>query len=206
MNELQLKAPEIKEELQAAFLEIQQPRSNYALKHFVVGDHHGVSTREYSQLVEELRRAHSEIKRSLIGKQKVEIERQAMLDKGDKISMLDAELKTIELEDLQAYILGKLREFACLYSLWEKYPKYTHEQLEAGEAEYWRIRLTAQAARDLAAHRTGISVSNQHGLERAQLCQLPAYNPNLLGPGSALQQPQLSGTTEPAKLTTKIVF
>lgn len=186
--------PEVSNDLLEAFIEIQQPRSNFALENFVVGDCNGSPTREYSQIVEELRRAYGSIKRGLLEQQKLELERQRLLEEQDPIKNIEAEIKNLDIEEVQAAIVGKLREFDCLYKLWKKYPKYTHQQLEDGELDYWTTRLQTQAARDLIAARIGISVSSQHGMERAKLTPVPKLHD--LIPPVALKPPELNKEPE----------
>jgi hypothetical protein len=173
MNAIEIKVPDISTELQAAFLEIQQPRSDYALEHFVVGDNFGSKTREYMQIVEELRRAHSSIKRGLLERKKLEIERGNLREKGDEISKIEADMKDIDIDEVLAGLIGKIREFNCLVALWGKYPKFTHKELQDSEVEYWATNLRVQASRDLIERRTGISVRAQHGMERAGLAPQP---------------------------------
>lgn len=159
------------EELKDAFLVIQQPRTDFALTHFVVGEY-DTPERQYMQVVEELRRAYQMIKISMLEKKKLQIEIKKLKASKDEISKLDAQIKEVHEEDLDATILGKLREFHCLYAIFNKFKKYTREELDKAEANYWKIRLTRQAAEDVMAH-GNIGAGNIEALREIGIIQPP---------------------------------
>ena len=158
-------------ELKNAFMEIQQPRTDFALKNFVVGEYE-TPERQYMQVTEELRRAYQMIKISMLEKEKIKLEIEELRESGNQKDEIEAQIKEVHLEDLDASILGKLREFDCLYAIFSSFPKFTHEQLEKAEENYWRIRLSRQAAEDLASHGR-IGVGNTEALRQIGMITPP---------------------------------
>lgn len=138
-------------ELKDAFLEIQQARPDYSLEHFVVGQH-DTEPQQYAQCVLELQIKYDNIRRALLGKKKINIEIRDLEAKGDEVSLIDAEVKKIDLEEQERAMLGAWREFQALYRIWRGFPKqYTRQELNDAQEEYWIKRLTRQANQDLLA-------------------------------------------------------
>ena len=162
--------------LRTAFLEIQQPRSNFALEHFVKGLH-DLPERQYEQVVEELRRAYNMIKGLLLDKERVTLEQAKLVadakTTNDRLIEISAEKKSIELDDIEAALYGKLREFDCLYMMWEAMPKYTRADIEKAEPEYWKMRLTRQSGEERMAHQLGVGRGNLDALWQAGMISAP---------------------------------
>ena len=69
-----------------------------------------------------------------------------MLDTGDEIDALDAEIQTIGLNQSRLALLGMQRELEDLLEIWNLFEqKYTYEEIEADQPEYWNLRLNRQA-------------------------------------------------------------
>lgn len=154
------------EELKDAIHQIQQPRSNYALQHFVVGEKDTEPMR-YSQCLLELQVKHGVIRRAIISQKKLVIERERLLEDADPIKQLEAEEKQIDIEETKLAMTGAVREFECLYRIFKAFPKqYTHEELQAAQDEYWQARLIRQAEQDIAASGR-IGVGNLDALRMA---------------------------------------
>lgn len=149
--------------MQDAFAAIQQPRSDYAIQNFVVGQH-DTDTRKYSQCVIELQVKYGAIRRALLTERKLQIEIKKLLDSGDEIQQIEAEEKQIDLDETRLAMQGAFREFECLYAIFRSFPKqFSHEELQAGEVEYWHKRLNRQAAQELLAGGR-VGVGNQEAL------------------------------------------
>jgi len=174
MNELDVKrVGEMAAKLKDAFLAIQQPRSDFALEHFVMQDH-DTAERQYAQVVEELRRAYSFIRTLLLDRERLEIEISRLSNSGDRLTQIDAEKKGIELEDIQATLVGKLREFNCLFKLWETFPtKFTADDINKAEPEYWMKRLSRQSALDRLSAMNGVRAGNIDALRQAGIIPTP---------------------------------
>lgn len=138
------------ERLESEITEFQQPRSDFALRHFVVGQH-DLPGRQRLQAIMELQVKMFAMKRSLIEREKLtlEIERwKRKLTDNDDLMARRAELgikeKELDLAELDLALLGAAREAETLYRILSTMPKYTREQVEAEESEYWMRRLTRQ--------------------------------------------------------------
>lgn len=137
-------------ELESAFLEIQMPRTEYAIKHFVVGQH-DTSEQQYLQCVLEMQIKYDNIRRAQLNKKKVLLKIANLEKENTEESLIDAELAKIDLQEQDRALLGALREFKVLYDIYEASPKYTREQIDQGQPEYWRRRLTRQAEQEQGA-------------------------------------------------------
>ena len=136
-------------EMESAFLEIQQPRSAFVLEKFVVGQHDTLQT-QYSQCVLELQVKYDNIRRAKLNKKKLMLKMEEHLKKGTEIDLIDADLLKIDIEEQDRAMLGALREFEALYRIWQAFPKkYTREELDANQPEYWEKRLTRQSQQDM---------------------------------------------------------
>ena len=148
-------------ELFAAFTKVSQPRSNYQIEKFVVGEHL-TPERQYMQAVLELQRKTSAIRRAVIELKKLNAR---LLSESDEI---ERELIQVDIDDINFAIEGAAREFNTLHSIYKRYPEYTVEQLQDAEESYWIKRLATQAQIDLEA--TGaIGVGNLDALRQAGL-------------------------------------
>jgi hypothetical protein len=145
--------------------ELSQGRSNFALRHFVVGQHDLPGRQRQQAIIElqgmmfelanqadELRLAEldiEELQAGLKGKTGVEAERIKI-----KIGQ-----KERQIEQINIRLTGQLRECDTLYAMLQELPAYTKEQFEAEEAAYWSRRLPRQfnlAQRDAGGNLTAI--------------------------------------------------
>jgi hypothetical protein len=126
-----------------AISEIQQQRSRYQLINFVIGQHDTPEMRFY-QLMLELQDTNYKIGVAEIGLKKAAIEIARLLETGDEIDALDAEEKTLGLEQTRIVMQGALREQAILEDLFNNCQHYTRDEIEHAQPEYWQKRLTRQ--------------------------------------------------------------
>lgn len=150
-------------EMQADFDAIAMPRSAYVLENLVVKVHEH-ETIQWLHCVLEMRIKYNNIRRSQLQREIIreEINR---LDLNDTIEQLKADLKRIDLEELEHSELGYIREFMSLYQIYQTLPRFTREQIEEAQAEYWFSRLVKQSVQDIQA--TGrVSVGNIEALRQ----------------------------------------
>ncbi len=126
-----------------AIAEIQQPRSRFQLIHFVIGQHDTPEMRFY-QLCLELQDMGLKLRLAELGIRKTEIEIARLLETGDEIDAIDAEEKQVGLEQTQIVMRGAERELAILTDLFDESQKYTRDEIEHAQPEYWEKRLTRQ--------------------------------------------------------------
>lgn len=159
-------------ELSEAIRTIQQPRTNFQLEHFVVGQH-DTEPRRWWQTVLELSIKIQTLKRAAI--QRRQLQRKIKLLSNDDEGRDEAALLQLDLEEHDLAVLGAMRETEALYAIYKSFPRhYTREELDAAEAEYWQKRLTRQARQELIANGR-IGVGNLDCLEQIGNPVTPAF-------------------------------
>lgn len=146
----------IVEGLKEDFDAIAMSRSAYVLENLVVKVHEH-PTQQWLQCVLEMRIKYNSIRRHLVNRQKLQREIETLEDE------LDRELKRIDLDDLEWSLLSASREFMSLYQIYQTMPRFTREEIEQGQAEYWYNRLTKQAVQEVLANGR-VGVGNQDAL------------------------------------------
>lgn len=124
---------------------IQQSRSNFELDHFVLGQHDTIEM-AYYQTGLEIQDTVFKIKNAELEVQKLDIEISRLTSSGDEVDAIVAQQKGLVKAQTEIAMIGAKRELDHLLNLWNSFPvKYTREQIEAGQGEYWRARLERQA-------------------------------------------------------------
>jgi len=126
-----------------AIAEVQQPRSRFQLIHFVIGQHDTAEMRFY-QLCLELQDMGYKLRMAQIGVRKAEVEIRRLLETGDELDALEAEEKQVGLEQTHIVMRGAERELAILTDLFDESQKFTRDEIEHAQPEYWQKRLTRQ--------------------------------------------------------------
>ena len=126
-----------------AIAEVQQPRSRYQLIHFVIGQHDTAEMRFY-QLCLELQDMGYKLRAAELAVKKANIEIERLLATGDELDAIEAEEKQIGLEQTQIVMKGAQRELAILTDLFDESQKFTRDEIEHAQPEYWQKRLTRQ--------------------------------------------------------------
>lgn len=138
-------------ELRDAILAIQQPRTDFQLKHFVVGQH-DTEPRRWLQCVLELQIKIQNLKRALIEQRITQRKIGELRTEGTPDAIDRAELLEIDLEAHALAIVGAVRETQTLFAIFHSFERgFTNEELNAAEEDYWQKRLTRQAKHSLLA-------------------------------------------------------
>jgi len=138
------------EKLFGEIRELQQNRSNFALEKFVVGQH-DMPARQRKQVLDELLAMMMGLQQSVTAYEmaQIDIDELSEIETENKHEQKRNDIrlweKTREVKLIEMQIIGTLRECAFLYALLDRMPKYTREQFEQEEVEYWEKRLTRQA-------------------------------------------------------------
>ena len=165
MNKLEKIEKNMPGKLLKAFKEMPQARTDYTLRELVIGQHE-TTEQQYAHTILELRVAYNALRKAQIHFEKTNYEIEQLKNKDDKLSEFEWREKEIDKHEAECAVIGKMREFSCLYKIWQSFPKqYTRAEVNKNQPEYWRKRLTRQANQDLFA--TGrISVGNQDALRQ----------------------------------------
>lgn len=162
------------EELEQAFDAIQQPRPDYVLEKFVIGQH-DTEPQAYAQCVLEMQIKYDAIRRAILSKKKLLLQIADLDAKAatDAVASIDADMKRIDIEVQDRATLGAVREFEALHSIWQRFEqRYTRAEMNEAQEEYWIKRLTRQANMDIQA--TGrVGVGNQEALLQIGRSALP---------------------------------
>jgi predicted DNA-binding protein len=130
--------------------EMGQPRSNYVLDHFVIGQHSTPETQR-KQVLDELYALMFSIGDSHDDMRLAELEAQeyeGSLEKAtgiqaERLKVLAAKAKRKALA-LEIMIEGRIKEVEHLLAALDKLPKVSRAEFEAAQSHYWSVRLPAQ--------------------------------------------------------------
>ena len=133
------------DEIDKAIAEVQQPRSRFQLESFVLGQHATPEMRYY-QTVIELQDMIYKYKLAQIAVKKSEIKIAKLRATGDELDELKAQEVELGLVQTRFTMLGAERELAHLVDIWNGFEqKFTREEIEAAQPDYWEARLTNNA-------------------------------------------------------------
>jgi len=137
------------EEIQKAIAEVQQPRSRFQLEKFVLGQH-DTPEMKYYQVCIELQDMIFKLRMAEISQKKCEIKVLRFRESGDEIDELEAQELELGKEQTDLAISGAKREISHLADLWSGFEhKFTREEIEFAQPDYWKIRLTNTARTQL---------------------------------------------------------
>jgi hypothetical protein len=164
---------------------IQQPRSDFALEHFVVNQHDTLGHR-WSQAVLEFQIKAFNAERIAIDMRLKMLEIQDLVAKhvrGRAAEKRDLQIHKLQLDVAETNLvrLGNVREaetlFGIIRELEEKHGgPWTRQQLETEEPVYWAKRLARQAMLDLKAS-GGVGIGNMDAIRQATTALVEEFAP-----------------------------
>ena len=134
----------MREDIQLSLTEVQMPRTRYQLERFVIGAH-DTPEMQFVQVCREIEALYYTIKEVSLQIRKTEYEIQDLRDKGDRISLVEADIKELGLERTRLVAIGACREYDTLVAMYDEMPKFTRDQIDASQPDYWQARLERQA-------------------------------------------------------------
>ena len=163
----------IREEIEKAIMEGPSfGMSDFQIKTFNIGNH-VMKGRSYRQVLLELNDKFMALKKNEIGRKRIKIQI-SMLEKKiakekdkDKKELLqcDLEEKQLDIDNQSKLILDAMNACTTIYNEFKNLPKFTAEEFEKQEKEYWTRRIMRDAELDTIA--TGrISAGTASSLER----------------------------------------
>jgi hypothetical protein len=99
----------------------------------------------FVQVCRELEALHYTIAEVSLQVRKTEYEIEDLREKGDRISLIEAEIKELGLERTRLVAIGAVREYETLVAMFDEMPHFTREQIDASQPDYWQARLGRQA-------------------------------------------------------------
>jgi hypothetical protein len=133
------------DKINKAIAEVQQPRSRFQLERFVLGQH-ATPEMQYYQTVLELQDAIYKYKLAVINVKKSELKIARLRATGDELDELKAQEVELGLTQTAFAMVGAEREMNHLLEIFDTFThKYTREEIEAAQPDYWQARLTNNA-------------------------------------------------------------
>jgi hypothetical protein len=133
------------DEIEKAITEVQQPRSRFQIERFVIGQHQ-TPEMQYYQVCLELDGAIYNYKLTEIQLKKGQLKIDKLRKSGDEIKELKAQEIELGLKRTKSVMLGAERELTALIDLWNEFPhKYSRQEIEDAQPDYWKARLTGNA-------------------------------------------------------------
>jgi predicted transcriptional regulator len=154
------------DKIDKAIAEVQQPRSRFQLERFVLGQH-ATPEMQYYQTVIELQDMIYKYKLAQIAVKKTEAKIAKLRSTGDEIDELKAQEKELGLVQTRFTMLGAERELKHLMEIFDSFQhKYTREEIEAAQPDYWQARLTNNAKAMLMGG-SGVNAAHIEAMEQA---------------------------------------
>ena len=154
------------DEIEKAIAEIQQPRSRFQLERFVLGQH-ATPEMQYYQTVLELQDSIYKYKLAVIAVKKAELKITKLRATGEQLDELKAQEVELGLEQTQIAMVGAEREMKHLIEIFDSFThKYTREEIEAAQPDYWQARLTNNAKAMLMGG-SGVNPAHIEAMEQA---------------------------------------
>ena len=154
------------EKIEKAIAEVQQPRSRFQLERFVLGQH-ATEEMRYYQTVIELQDAIYKYKLAVIGVKKSELKISKLRATGDELDELKAQEAELGLTQTRLAMIGAEREMKHLIEIFDGFThKFTREEIEAAQSNYWQARLTNNAKAMLMGG-SGVNAAHIEAMEQA---------------------------------------
>lgn len=147
------------EQIEKSIAEVQQSRSRFQLEKFVLGQHPTLEMQFYQTCIE-LQDLIYKYKLAQINLKKQELKIARLRESGNELKELKAQELELGLEQTKITMFGAEREIAHLIDIFNSFPKkYTREEIEQAQPDYWKARLTGNATAMLLG---GVSVNPAH--------------------------------------------
>ena len=131
--------------IEKAIADVQQPRSRFQLERFVLGQH-ATNEMRYYQVCLELQDLLYKYKFAEINAKKTEIKIERLRSTGDELDELKAQEIELGQAQTKLAVIGARRELGHLMEIWDSFEhKYSREEIEAAQPDYWQARLTNNA-------------------------------------------------------------
>jgi predicted transcriptional regulator len=154
------------DKIELAIAQVQQPRSRFQLERFVLGQH-ATPEMQYYQTILELQDMIYKYKLAEIAVKKTEAKIAKLRSTGDEIDELKAQEKELGLAQTRFTMLGAERELKHLMEIFDSFQhKYTRDEIEAAQPDYWQARLTNNAKAMLMGG-SGVNAAHIEAMEQA---------------------------------------
>lgn len=161
-------------------MEVSQNRTNYQLEKFVLGQHHSPEM-QYRQLVIELNGLLDSKEEQKLRIEKTKAEAEELRETGKKSDAIEAKILDLKVKNMEAGLMPVEKEISHLQSIFDASYKYSAEEIEAAQADYWETRLTRVAQLQMLSRQGGVDWAyldslQQSGIIEQALAQIPTFN------------------------------
>lgn len=156
--------------IKKAIADIKQSRSKYQIEKFVIGQHHSPEM-QYYQLCIEINGVINSIEENKLRIEKKKAECEELRETGKKSDAIEAKIKERQIEEIELNIIGSERELEFMQELFDKYPKYTREDIEAAQPSYWETRLTRVAQLQMLSAQAGVDWAQLEAIYQASIME-----------------------------------
>lgn len=124
---------------------IQQSRSDFQIEKFVIGAH-PIPEMRYYQVLIELQDAIYKYELAHLQVKKAEIQIENLRLAEDELSQIEMQELELGLEQTKFAMIGHERELKTLLKIFDSFEhKFTRQEIEDAQPEYWKQRLTNNA-------------------------------------------------------------
>lgn len=145
---------------------VVRERSDYQLRHFVIGQHDTPQMR-YRQILMEVKQLLVKIRFAELNVEKKRIKLERLTD--DPLDQIKADKHRMSIAITLDLIEAARRELDCLLAMASEYPHYTPQDIEDNQQEYWETRLQRQATLDQLSVEQQVSAGNLTSMLNAGL-------------------------------------
>lgn len=160
----------MRDEIQKQFEAIIQSRSNYQLEKFVLGQHHSPEM-QYHQLLMEMSGLIQNEEDTLLEIEKLEAEIEELLETGKKSDAVEAKIKQKAIRNKRLNLEQGERELKHLATIYDRLPKFTREEIEQAQKDYWETKLTRVAQLQFLQAQTGVNWAQLDALQQANIIE-----------------------------------
>jgi len=163
-------------ELQNAITEIRQSRSRFQIEKFVIGQH-DTPEMQYYQTVLEASTLVRAVRDTELRIEKLEAEIEELQETGKKSDAVEAKIKRLDVEEMELNLIGTKRELEILTDIFNQFPRYTREDIEKTQPDYWKQRLIRVCQLQHLSAASGVSWAQLDAIYQADL--LPYAKDNI---------------------------
>lgn len=154
------------EEIEKAIAEVQQSRSRFQLERFVLGQH-ATPEMQYYQTCLEIQTLLYNYRMAELKAKKAKAKIRKLRATGDEVDELKAQEIELGMSQTLLAVIGAERELAHLVDIFNSFErKYSREEIEAAQPDYWKLRLTNNAKAMLMGG-SGVNPAHIESMEQA---------------------------------------
>jgi hypothetical protein len=163
-----------------AIKEITQNRSKYQLEKFVIGQHH-TPEMQYYQLCREALVVMNSIEQTKLKIEKVKAQAEELRETGKKSDAIEAQIMELSIPSMEENLISSQRELDFMQEMFDEFPKFTRQEIEDAQQDYWETRLTRTSQLQMLSRQGGVDWAQleavyQAGIIEQALAEIPTMS------------------------------